>query len=50
MSTAGMAHRIAAGRAAGIAAGPKRAAIEQAKVWWLERYTLGELRSWPPLL
>lgn len=28
---------------------PTRAEIAQAKRWWLQRFELAELRSWPPL-
>ena len=29
--------------------GPSREAVEAAKAWWLERYSLSELANWPPL-
>ena len=29
--------------------GAGQAAIEAAKAWWLKRYPLAELQSWPPL-
>jgi DNA-directed RNA polymerase subunit RPC12/RpoP len=28
---------------------PSPAAVARARAWWLERYSLAELRSWPPL-
>jgi hypothetical protein len=29
--------------------GPSEEAIAEAKMWWLSRYSLSELASWPPL-
>jgi hypothetical protein len=29
--------------------GPGLAAIEAARRWWLSRYSLEEIQSWPPL-
>ena len=28
---------------------PSRKADEKLKAWWLERFSLDELRSWPPI-
>jgi len=36
-------------RCRGIHSGPKASMVEAAKAWWLSRYTLDELRTWPPL-
>ena len=41
----GTPHRCRACRLPGTS--PSAAQIEEAKVWWLSRYTLDELRSWP---
>src|SRR5713226_3273357 len=30
-------------------ASPSAAMVVKMRGWWLERYSLGELRSWPPL-
>jgi hypothetical protein len=41
----GVPHKCA--RCRGVNPGPSPAAIEQAREWWLRRYTLAELQSWP---
>jgi hypothetical protein len=30
-------------------AGPSEVEVEKAKRWWLERYSIAELRAWPPV-
>ncbi len=45
---AGLPDRCAACRYPGAGAAPVQ--VETMKGWWLARYPLAELQSWPPLL
>jgi hypothetical protein len=42
----GLPHRC---RCCRMGASPSAAMVARMRGWWLQRYSLGELRSWPPL-